>query len=100
AGGGAERCGDVGSWGASSDRRRGRSRPERRRPAGMTGSGALPDVATARAVVADADALAALLAALAAASAAAREQVRAAFGDSRSEQVFARLEPADAASAP
>src|SRR5690606_23158642 len=93
-----ERCGDVGFWGASSDRRRRRSRPERRRPAGMTGSGALPDVATARAVVADADALAALLAALAAASAAAREQVRAAFGDSREEKVLARLDTVDVAS--
>src|SRR5690606_39578249 len=89
---------DVGFWGASSDRRRRRSRPERRRPAGMTGSGALPDVATARAVVADADALAALLAALAAASAAAREQVRAAFGDSREEKVLARLDTVDLAS--
>ncbi|UKJ64644.1 DEAD/DEAH box helicase [Cellulosimicrobium cellulans] len=61
-------------------------------------SGALPDVATARAVVADADALAALLAALSAAPATAREQVRAAFGDSREEKVLARLDTVDVAS--
>ncbi|MFB8230525.1 DEAD/DEAH box helicase [Cellulosimicrobium sp. NPDC055967] len=61
-------------------------------------SGALPDVATARTVVADADALAALLAALAAAPGTAREQVRAAFGDSREEKVLARLDTVDVAS--
>ncbi|KON72972.1 hypothetical protein M768_20510 [Cellulosimicrobium cellulans F16] len=61
-------------------------------------SGALPDVATARAVVADADALAALLATLSAAPGTAREQVRAAFGDSREEKVLARLDTVDVAS--
>ncbi|WP_064316033.1 DEAD/DEAH box helicase [Cellulosimicrobium sp. I38E] len=61
-------------------------------------SGALPDVATARAVVADADALAALLATLSAAPRTAREQVRAAFGDSREEKVLARLDAVDVAS--
>jgi superfamily II DNA or RNA helicase len=59
---------------------------------------ALPDVATARAVVADADALAALLATLSAAPGTAREQVRAAFGDSREEKVLARLDTVDVAS--
>jgi len=63
----------------------------------MTGSGALPDVATARAVVAGADALAALLATLSAAPGTAREQVRAAFGDSREEKVLARLDTVDVA---
>ncbi|MDF9876080.1 DEAD/DEAH box helicase [Cellulosimicrobium cellulans] len=57
-----------------------------------------PDAATARAVVADADALAAQLAALSAAPATAREQVRAAFGDSREEKVLARLDTVDVAS--
>jgi superfamily II DNA or RNA helicase len=64
----------------------------------IAASGALPDVATARAVVADADALAAQLAALSAAPATAREQVRAAFGDSREEKVLARLDTVDVAS--
>ena len=59
---------------------------------------ALPDVATARAVVADADALAALLATLSAAPGTARDQVRAAFGDSREEKVLARLDTVDVAS--
>jgi len=64
----------------------------------MTPPGARPDVATARAVVAEADALAALLAALSAAPGTAREQVRGAFGDSREEKVLARLDTVDVAS--
>lgn len=58
----------------------------------MTPPVARPDVAKARAVVAEADALAALLSALAAAPAEARDRVRAAFGDSREEKVLARLD--------
>ncbi|WP_353709378.1 DEAD/DEAH box helicase [Cellulosimicrobium sp. ES-005] len=57
-----------------------------------------PDAATARAVVAEGDALAGLLAAFAAAPGTAREQVRGAFGDSREEKVLARLDTVDVAS--
>ncbi|MBM7819750.1 superfamily II DNA or RNA helicase [Cellulosimicrobium cellulans] len=57
-----------------------------------------PDAASARAVVAEGDALAGLLAAFAAAPGAAREQVRGAFGDSREEKVVARLDTVDVAS--
>jgi hypothetical protein len=64
----------------------------------MTAPDARPDVATARAVVAEADALAALLAGLSAAPGTARDQVRAAFGDSREEKVLARLDTVDVAS--
>ncbi len=51
----------------------------------------------ARRVADEADDLAALLDALAASPAAAREQVRAAFGDSREEKVLARLDTVDVA---